>query len=305
MLRFIIGKLQLAILVAITVSAITFMMLNIAGDPAVMIAGELASAETIAQIRAQYGLDRPIIVQYGDWLWRALGGDFGQSYYFKVPVFDLVISHIGVTLQLGLMAITFALLISLPLGILAAVRPNSIFDRLAVFLAVVGQAIPSFWFGLLLIVFFSINLGWLPASGSESWKNFVMPTIVLGYFATPALMRLTRSGMLEVLSADFIRTARAKGLSKRKIIFKHALRNAVIPVVSLAAVQMGFLLSGSIVVETVFAVQGAGLLASQSIERNDLPTIQALILVCSMFYILLTLLADILNAWLDPRLRAN
>lgn len=305
MIKFVLGKLQMAILVAITVSAITFLMLNLAGDPAITIAGEGASPETIAQIRAQYGFDQPLVVQYAHWLLRAASGDLGFSYYFKVPVGELVAKHIGVTMLLGILSITFALVVSLPLGILAAVRPNSIYDRIALLLAVVGQAIPSFWFGLLLIVFFSIKMRWLPASGSGTWANFIMPTVVLGYYATPALMRLTRAGMLEVLSADYIRTAKAKGLSRRKVIFKHALRNAVIPVVSLAAVQMGFMLGGSIVVESVFALQGAGLLAWQSIARNDLPTMQALILIFSMFYIFFTFVADVLNAWLDPRLRAN
>ena len=169
----------------------------------------------------------------------------------------------------------------------------------------VGQAIPSFWFGLILIVIFSIKMRLLPASGNETWAHFVLPTVVLGYYATPAIMRLTRAGMMEVLSSDYIRTARAKGLRTRKVMFKHALRNAIIPVVSLAAVQMGFMLGGSIVVETVFALHGAGYLAWESIARNDLPTMQALILIFSTFYILFTFLADVLNAWLDPRLRVG
>ena len=305
MTKFILGRLGMAILVAITVSAVTFLMLNLSGDPAIAIAGETASPETIAKIRAQYGFDQPLVIQYWRWLLSAVSGDLGMSYYFKVPVSDLIAQRIGVTMLLGALGISFALLLSIPLGVLAAVRPNSMIDRMSLFLAVVGQAIPSFWGGLLLIVLFAIKLRWLPASGSSSWQNFVMPTIVLGYYATPALMRLTRAGMIEVLSSDYIRTAKAKGLSTSKILFKHALRNAVIPVVSLAAVQMGFMLGGSIVVESVFALQGAGLLAWQSIARNDLPTMQALILLFSMFYIFFTLVADVLNAWLDPRLRSN
>lgn len=303
MTKFILGRLGMAILVAITVSAVTFLMLNLAGDPAISIAGEAASPETIAAIRVQYGLDQPLVIQYWRWLLNAASGDLGQSYYFKVPVADLIAERIGVTMILGALAISFALLVSIPLGVAAAVRPNSIVDRLALFLAVVGQAIPSFWGGLLLVVLFSIKLRWLPASGSTSWQNFVLPTIVLGYYATPALMRLTRTGMLDVMSSDYIRTARAKGLPTSKVLFKHALRNAIIPVVSVAAVQMGFMLGGSIVVESVFALQGAGLLAWQSIARNDLPTMQALILVFAMFYIFFTLVADVMNAWLDPRLR--
>ncbi|MCL4140873.1 UNVERIFIED_CONTAM: hypothetical protein GTU68_021645 [Idotea baltica] len=173
------------------------------------------------------------------------------------------------------------------------------------FLSVVGQAMPSFWFGLILIVMFSIKLGWLPASGSDTWMHYILPAIVLGYYAMPAIMRLTRAGMLEVLSSDYVRTARAKGASEMRVMFKHALRNAIIPVVSLAAVQMGFMLGGSIVVESIFALHGAGYLAWESIGRNDLPTVQALILVFSLFYIIFTLLADIVNAWLDPRMRTG
>ena len=164
---------------------------------------------------------------------------------------------------------------------------------------------PSFWFALVLISVFSIDLGWLPASGAKTWQHFILPTIVLGYYAMPAIMRLTRAGMLEVLSSDYIRTARAKGSSEWRVLFTHALRNAIIPVVSLSAVQMGFMLGGSIVVESVFALPGAGLLAWESITRNDLPTVQALILLFSMFYIVFTLLADIMNAWLDPRMRPH
>lgn len=293
----------MAALVALTVSIISFALVYMSGDPAVAIAGENATPDVIEQIRAQYGYDRPLPVQYLDWLTSALRGDFGISPYFKVPVSDLIAERLKVTMTLGLLAISFALLLGVPMGVIAAMKPNSLIDRVALFIAVVGQAIPSFWFGLLLIVLFAVNLGWLPASGVASWKGYVLPTIVLGYYATPAIMRLTRAGMIEVLSSDYIRTARAKGVAPRKILFKHALRNAVIPVVSLAAVQMGFMLGGSIVTESVFALHGAGYLAWQSISRNDLPTMQALILIFSLFYIFFTFLSDVLNAWLDPRLR--
>jgi peptide/nickel transport system permease protein len=246
-----------------------------------------------------------MLVQYADWLWNAAHFNFGQSYYFKLPVADLISSRLGVTMRLGLTAIVFALLVAVPLGVLAAKRPNSLTDKLALFISVAGQAMPSFWFALVLISVFSIDLGWLPASGAKTWQHFILPTIVLGYYAMPAIMRLTRAGMLEVLSSDYIRTARAKGSSEWRVLFTHALRNAIIPVVSLSAVQMGFMLGGSIVVESVFALPGAGLLAWESITRNDLPTVQALILLFSMFYIVFTLLADIMNAWLDPRMRTS
>ena len=303
MLLYVLKRFGLALAVALTVSAISFSLLYVAGNPAVAIAGENASAEDIAAVIERFGFDRPVVVQYGDWLSSAVQGDLGRSWYFDMPTTQVIGDRLGVTMKLGFLAMAFALVLAIPMGVAAAVKPNSIIDRAALFISVVGQAIPSFWFGLILIVMFSIKLGWLPASGNETWQNFVLPTVVLGYYATPAIMRLTRAGMLEVLSADYIRTARAKGLSTRKVLFKHALRNAIIPVVALAAVQMGFMLGGSIVVESIFALHGAGYLAWESISRNDLPVMQALILIFSMFYIFFTFLADVLNAWLDPRLR--
>lgn len=305
MLIFTLKRLGLAILVTFTVSLLSFSLLFMAGDPASAIAGENASATDIEAIRALYGFDRPFLVQYVDWLTSALTGDFGQSYYFKLPVSTLIGERLSTTMLLGVCGISFALVTAIPLGVAAAMRPNSLIDRTALFLSVMGQAMPSFWFGLVLIVVFSIQLGWLPPSGSDSWKHFIMPTIVLGYYAMPAIMRLTRAGMLEVLNADYIRTARAKGASEMRVMFKHALRNAVVPVVSLAAVQMGFMLGGSIVVESIFALHGAGYLAWESIGRNDLPTVQALILIFSCFYIVFTFLSDLLNAWLDPRIRVG
>lgn len=305
MLPFILKRLGLAVLVALTVSFISFSLLFLSGDPAAALAGETASGEDIEAIRSLYGFDRPMLVQYGEWLWQALRGDFGESYYFKLPVASLIADRLSVTMILGVCGISFALLTAVPLGVAAAIRPNSIVDRIALFLSVAGQAMPSFLFGLILIVLFGIKLGWLPPSGASTWRHFIMPTIVLGYYAMPAIMRLTRAGMLEVLNSDYIRTARAKGASEWRVLFKHALRNAIIPVVSLAAVQMGFMLGGSIVVESVFALHGAGYLAWESIARNDLPTVQALILIFSMFYIIFTFLADVLNAWLDPRMRSS
>jgi peptide/nickel transport system permease protein len=236
---------------------------------------------------------------------RAVQGDLGQSLYFKLPVSELLFERLPISMTLGVCAITFAIVLSIPLGVLAAMRPNSIIDRVALSLSVCGQALPSFWFALLLIVGFAVTWPIFPITGSDTWMHFVLPTIVLGYYATPAIMRLTRTGMLEVLGSDYIRTARAKGLPPMVVLFKHALRNAIIPVVSLAAVQFGFMLGGSIVVESIFALHGAGYLAWESIGRHDLPVVQAIVLVFSMFYIVLTFLSDLLNAWLDPRIRVG
>ncbi|WP_332680686.1 ABC transporter permease [Bosea sp. (in: a-proteobacteria)] len=303
MLGFILKRLGLALLVALAVSAIAFFLLRLSGDVAVAIAGEGAHQADIDLIRKTYGLDRPLLVQYLDWLWKTLRGDLGTSIYFKTDVASLVLAKMPVTLMLGLTSLAFALLISIPLGVLAAIYANSWIDRLALAVAVFGQAMPNFFLALILVMLFSITLRWLPVSGSATWQHYVMPTIALGYYAAPAFMRLIRAGMIEVLSADYIRTARAKGLPPGKIIFKHALRNAVVPVVALAAVQLGFLLGGSVVIETIFALDGLGYLAYQSITYKDFPVMQVVVLLLSVVYVLLTLAADIANAWLDPRIR--
>jgi peptide/nickel transport system permease protein len=300
---FLAKRVGLALLVGLAVSIVSFFLLRLSGDIAAAIAGEGARQEDIDLIRRSYGLDRPLVVQYLEWLWRTLGGDFGTSLYFKTDVLGLIRGKLPTTLLLGVLSLLFALAVSVPLGVLAAVFRNGWIDRLALTIAVVGQALPNFFFALLLIMLFSIQLRWLPVSGSDTWAHFVMPTIALGYYVAPAFMRLVRAGMVEVLSADYIRTARAKGLSRRSIIFKHALRNAVVPVVALAAVQLGFLLGGSVVIETIFALDGLGYLAYQSITHKDFPVTQAVVLLLSIVYVLLTLGADIANAWLDPRIR--
>lgn len=300
---YILKRLGLAFLVALFVSLASFLMLRAAGDPAIAMAGEGASATDIEYIRERFGFDRPLPIQYLDWLTSAMTGDFGQSTYFPDPVSALIAERLPVTMTLGVCALTFSLLLAVPLGVLAAVRPNSLIDRMALVVSVLGQALPNFWFALILILVLSVWFPLLPPSGNESWPHFVMPTLVLGYYSTPAVMRLTRSGMIEVLQADYIRAAHAKGLAPTRIMFKHALRNAIIPVVSLAAVQFGYMLGGSIIIESIFALHGIGQLAWESISRADLPTVQAIVLVVSMIYVLLNLAGDLLNAWLDPRIR--
>ena len=303
MLAYSLKRLGVAVLVALTVSLITFSMIYLSGDPALAIAGENARIEDVENVRRFYGFDRPIIVQYGDWLWSALHGDLGRSFSLRQPVADVIFQRLPVTMLLGACAIIFALVLAIPLGVLAAVKPNSLFDRAALTLAVIGQAMPNFWFALTLILWLGVNWRLLPITGTDSWANYVMPSIALGYYATPAVMRLTRAGMLEVLASDYIRTARAKGLRPMRVLFKHALRNAVIPVVALAAVQFGFMLGGSIVIETIFQINGLGYLAWESIQRRDLPMMQAIVLVLSIIYVPITFLADMLNAFLDPRIR--
>jgi len=303
MLAYLVKRLGLAVLVALTVSVIAYLLLYLSGDPALAIAGEGARQADIDLIRKTYGFDRPLIVQYGDWLLKLLQGNLGVSMYFKTDVAPLIFSKLSTTLLLALYALAVALVISVPLGVLAAIYKNSWIDRLCLAVAVVGQAMPNFFFALILIMLFSISWRLLPVSGSGTWQHFVMPAITLGYYAAPAFMRLIRAGMIEVLSADYIRTARAKGLPTHTVIFKHALRNAIVPVVALAAVQLGFLLGGSIVIETIFALDGLGYLAYQSITFKDYPVTQIIVLLLSVIYILLTLASDVANAWLDPRIR--
>ena len=293
----------MAVLVAITVSVIGFALLRVSGDLAADLAGEDASPAEIAEIAALYGLDRPLHEQYLSWAANALGGDLGQSLFTNEPVMDLILERVGVTILLSLYSLVLALAIAIPLGVLAAIRANTSIDRAALGVAVFGQAIPNFWFGLILIYLFGVLLRWLPISGSSSFAHFILPTVALGTAVMPALMRLTRTGMLEVLEADFIRTARAKGLRPGAVFFKHALRNAILPVVSLSAVSLGFLLGGSVIVETVFALNGIGLLAYESILRSDFPVVQSILVFVSLAYIVLTLASDLINARLDPRIR--
>ena len=288
---------------ALFVSFATFLMLRVAGDPAIAMAGEGATAADIEYIRQRFGFDRSLLAQYLDWFGKAVSGDFGRSTYFSASVATLLAERLPVTLTLGVCALSLSIAVALPLGVVAAVRPNSLIDRLALTFAVLGQAVPNFWFALMLIVVLSVWFPVLPPSGNETWLHFIMPTLVLGYYSMPAIMRLVRSGMLETLGTDYIRTARAKGLARPRILFRHALRNAVIPVVSLSAVQFGYLLGGSIIIESIFALHGIGQLAWESIARADLPTVQGIVLVLSMIYVLLNLAGDLLNAWLDPRLR--
>lgn len=305
MLAFTLKRLGLAVLVALTVSVLAFLLLHLSGDPAVALAGEGARQADIDMVRKMYGLDRPLAVQYADWLWHMLQGDFGTSVYFKTPAGPLIFSKLQTTLLLGLAALGVALAISIPLGVVAALYKDSLADRLCLAVAVLGQALPNFFFALLLIMLFSLTLRWLPVSGSGTWQHFVMPALALGYYVAPAFMRLIRAGMIEVLGADYIRTARAKGLPASIVVFKHALRNAIVPVVALAAVQLGYLLGGSVVIETIFALDGLGYLAYQSITFKDFPVMQLIVLLLSVLYVLLTLASDIANAWLDPRIRVS
>lgn len=305
MLTYIFRRLIVALSVMLTVAIVSFMLLHLSGDLATAIAGPESSAADVEKLRVQYGLDRPITTQFADWLGAAVRLDFGRSYYFQNTVMELIGERLPVTLKLGGVALLLAVIVAIPLGVLAAIYRDSWVDRAALLVAVVGQAMPNFWFALTLVLLFAVGLKWLPVAGNTSWQHFVLPAIALGYYAMPSLMRLTRAGMLDVLGSDYIRTARAKGLSPARVVFKHALRNAIIPVMALAAVELGFMLGGSVVIESVYSLQGLGQLAWDSISRNDYPVVQAVVLIIAVFYIGLTFVADVINAALDPRMRTR
>ena len=302
MLKFALERLGVAVLVGLAVSFLTFAMIHGSGDPAIALAGE-GGAQDIENVRRAYGLDRPFLQQYLDWLFGALRGDLGRSYTLRAPVADVVAARLPTTMLLAACALAFALSLGIPLGVIAGARPKTLVDRVALALAVIGQAFPAFLLALTLVFWFGVRWQLLPVTGSASWANFVMPAIALGFALMAGITRLTRVCMLEVMASDYIRTARAKGLRPTSVLFKHALRNAIVPVISLAAVQFGFMLGGSVVIETIFQIDGLGYLAWESIQRKDLPTMQAIVLILSLIYVVLTFLADMANAVLNPRVR--
>lgn len=305
MLKFILKRLALGLAVALTVSLATFLLLNLAADPAAMVAGEDATQDAIDQIRVQYGFDRPLYVRFVEWLGNIAVGDFGDSYYWRQPVFDLLIERAPVTITLALGALAITTVVGLALGVLAAMKPNGWLDRFALSFGTAAQAIPNFWLGLILIILLGVMFPIFPVSGDTTWKHFILPCFVLGTSSVPQVLRLTRTGMIEVLGSDYIRTARAKGFRPRQILFRHALRNALLPVVSVLTIQLGYKLGGSVITETVFALNGLGRLAYESILGADVPTVQMLVFFFALVFIVLTVLGDILNAWLDPRMRVE
>ena len=304
MQKYIIYKLLHALGVAFVISVVSFFLLFYTADPAAMLLPETADDADIAAFEKELGLDRPLVVQYANWLGRILFyGDFGNSWVAKVPASELIGVALWPTLKLAIAAQIIATLFAIPLGILSAVRRYSIIDNITTFIVLVGQAMPLFWLGIMLMIVFGVWLKWLPTSGSDSLAHLILPAITLASFTLPLNMRLVRSGMLEVLSQDYIRTARAKGVSRGKVLLKHALRNAAIPLVTVTGVQFGALLGGAVVTETVFSWPGLGRLAVESIQVGDFPVVQGVVLILSAFTILANLAADISSAWIDPRIR--
>ncbi|HEV8142012.1 MAG TPA: ABC transporter permease [Methylomirabilota bacterium] len=281
------------------------------GDPAMALAGEEHDPAAVAAIRAKYHLDRPLIVQYGIWIGNVLRGDFGQSLRNKIPVSELLVSKLPVTVELAVCSMLIALVLGVPLGIVSAARKGRAIDLAANFVALSGLSVPHFWLGIMLILLFAVRLGWLPASGYvPPWENLrlnltmiLLPSFVLGTGVAGVMMRHTRSAMLETLSTDYVRTARAKSVSERMVVVKHALRNALIPVITLGAIEFGRLLSGAVLTEQIFAIPGFGKLLVDGVFNRDYAVVQGVVLVSATLFVLLNLLADILYFLANPRLR--
>ena len=281
------------------------------GDPALVLAGEERDPAVLAQIRTELWLDRPLAMQYFHWIGNVLQGDLGFSWRIREPVLNLVIAKLPVTAQLGLMAFVIAICIGVPMGIVSAVKKNSFWDYAANGIGLAGLSTPNFWLGIMLILVVSVQLGWLPPSGyvplTEDWRQSlattIMPAFVLGNALAAVLMRHTRSAMLTALEQDYVRTARAKGLLEIRVVLRHALRNALVPVVTLGALELGTLLSGAVLTEQVFSIPGFGKLIVDAVFNRDYPVVQGVVLVTATVYIGLNLLADIAYVFLNPRLR--
>jgi len=305
LLPFLASRLLRAAISLWLVSTVVFVVMRLSGDPVPLLLPPDAPRSEIFRVRAELGLDRPLPVQYAFFLGNALRGDFGQSIHFRQPAFRVVLGYLPATLELGLTAFVLAVLIALPIGMLSAVWRNSVVDQTAMGLALVGQSAPTFFIGILLILVVSLNFGLLPTSGRESWRHLVLPALTLGAFAMASISRLTRSAVLEVLGADYIRTARAKGVSEALVVAKHTLKNAAVPIVTITGLQFGSLLGGAVVTETVFAWPGIGRLAIHSIYNRDYPIVQCTVFLSALLFIAINFCIDLIYGLLDPRVRSS
>lgn len=304
MWRYVLKRLLLALPVLLGVSVVVFVAIRlIPGDPALLMAGQAATQEVVQQIRTTLGLDRPLPVQYLYFLRNVLRGDLGRSLFNGAPVVEELSQRFPRTVRLALASILVASFIGIPAGVLAATRRSTWVDTLVMVVALAGVSVPVFWLGLNLILMFSVRLQWLPAFGYETWRHLILPSFTLGAASAAIVARMTRSAMLEVLSQDYVRTARAKGLAERVVVNRHALRNALIPVVTILGLQLGTLLSGAVLTETVFAWPGIGRLLVEAVLARDYPVIQGATLLIAATFVALNVLVDVLYGLLDPRIR--
>jgi peptide/nickel transport system permease protein len=306
MLQLIGRRLLATVPLLLAVSVVVFSFVHaLPGDPAVLFLGEEATTENLARFRARLGFDRPLIVQYGDWLGRALQGDLGRSIRTNQPVVQAIVERLPVTLRLLAFSMVISLAIAVPLGIVSAVKRNSGVDLASTFFALFGFSTPNFWLGLILIYVFALLLRWLPASGFDGMRSLILPSITLGTALAALVTRQLRSGMLEVLRQDYVRTAQAKGLADRMVIGKHALKNALISVVTVIGLQIGALLGNTIITESLFALPGVGRLMIDSVFSRDFFVVQGVILFLAVGYVVANLVVDILYSYLDPRIRVH
>ena len=303
MKRFIVKRMGYAVLSLILLSLIIFLLVRLTGDPSVLLVEPGASKEDLAAVRLQLGLDRPIWVQYGQFMWGLARGDLGKSFYYRTPVLELYLSRLPHSLMLAVAAMTFSLLVGIPSGIIAAVRVGRWWDSAGKIFSLLGLSLPSFWVGLVMILFFSVYLGWLPSSGSGTVLHVIMPAFALGWYFAAAHMRLTRSAMLEVLGSEYVKLARLKGLPEALVIAKHAFKNALIPVLTLAGINLVIMVNVAVVVETVFAWPGVGRLLYEGISFRDFPVVQATVLIGGAMIVIVNFFVDVLYAVIDPRIR--
>jgi ABC-type dipeptide/oligopeptide/nickel transport system permease component len=305
MSTYLVKRLVQTVFVLFFVSTFVFLMLRAIGDPARLMVSPEATLADIDTMRHTLGLDRPMFEQYIDFMTGLPTLNFGKSFTYDRPASDLIRIHLPATLELTLVSLLISIPLGITLGSISAIKQYSIFDNAATVAAVFTRAIPSFWLGIMMILFFSVQLKWLPPSGTGTWQQIVMPALALGTGMAAVVARLTRSSMLEVLSSDFVRTARGKGLTERAVIIRHALRNALLPVVTVVGLQMGHLLGGSIIIETVFAWPGIGYLLVRSITVYDFPVIQATVFMIAVFFVMINLVVDFIYMAVDPRIRLS
>jgi peptide/nickel transport system permease protein len=304
MSEYLIRRLAFSLTALLGVITIVFVLLHVSGDPAALLVTQDATRQDMERIRQAYGLDRPLSEQYARFLGRVVRGDLGYSYRQDVPVTELIAEHLGATFELAFASLAVAVVLGVALGMAAAVRRGSGIDTAAMTLALFGTSMPSFWLGLLLIIVFGVKLGWLPVSGYGGADHLVMPAFVLGGFYAAQVSRLTRASLLEVLAQDYIRTGRAKGLRGRVVLFKHALRNAALPVLTVVGLSFGQMLGGAIIVESIFAWPGMGRLAVQAVLGRDFPVVQGVAIMGAAVFLAVNLTVDMVYGWVDPRLRS-
>jgi len=305
MRSYVVQQLVQLVVVVIGISILAFVILHVLGDPVLLLLPQNAGKEEFERYRKLLGLDQPLLVQYWKFASQAVQGDFGKSWYADTPAFSLVLERMPATIYLTLAGLVVALLIALPLGILAALKRHSFVDTLCTAIAVAGQAMPLFWFGIMLIIIFAVWLRALPASGYGTWQHFVMPAFCLGAALAPITMRLVRSGVIEVLSMEYITTARAKGVGERTVVIKHAFRNACIPIITILGLQFGQLLGGAIITETVFAWPGVATLTVESIRNQDFPVVQCAVVLLALLIVTANVIVDLVVGFIDPRIRVS